>query len=108
VNTSRGALIETEALIKALNDGTISGAGLDAIEEEGEIKKDLHFLDEPHEDVQQLKTILYNHLLMKMPNVLMTPHNAFNSQEALERILQTTIDNIEAFKNNVPVHLVQE
>jgi len=108
INTARGGLIETEALIEALNDGTLSGAGLDAIEEEGTIKKDIHFLEEEHADKEKLKTILYDHVLMKMPNVLMTPHNAFNSQEALKRILNTTLDNIKAFKNNTPANIIPE
>jgi D-lactate dehydrogenase len=108
INTARGGLIETEALIEALNSGILSGAGLDAIEEEGTIKKDIHFLEEPHEDKEKLKTILYDHMLMKMPNVLMTPHNAFNSQEALKRILNTTLDNIKAFKDDTPANLVPE
>ena len=106
INTARGGLIETEALIEVLNNGTISGAGIDAIEEEGAIKKELHFLEEPHEDKEKLKTILYDHMLMRMPNVLMTPHNAFNSQEALERILNTTLENIKAFKEGTPANLV--
>ncbi len=100
INTARGGLVETEALIYALNENILSGAGLDAIEEEGEIKKEMHFLTEPHPDSEKLKNMLYDHMLMKMPNVLITPHNAFNSQEALERILNTTIKNIKNFKEN--------
>jgi len=106
INTARGGLVETEALIEALSNGTLSGAGIDAIEEEGTIKKDIHFLEEPHEDAKKLKTALYDHMLMNMPNVLMTPHNAFNSQEALERILNTTLENIKAFKEGTPANLV--
>ncbi len=108
INTARGGLIETEALIEALNNGILSGAGLDAIEEEGTIKKDIHFLEEPHKDKEKLKTVLYDHMLMKMPSVLMTPHNAFNSQEALKRILNTTLDNIKAFEDDTPVNIVPE
>jgi D-lactate dehydrogenase len=43
---------------------------------------------------------------MKMPNVLITPHNAFNSKEAVERILNTTIENIKSFINVSPINLV--
>ncbi len=106
INTARGGLIETEALIEALNSGILSGAGLDSIEEEGAIKKDIHFLLKPDKDKEKLETILYDHILMKMPNVLMTPHNAFNSQEALIRILNTTLDNIKAFKENIPANII--
>ena len=45
-----------------------------------------------------MKTVIENHILMKMPNVLITPHNAFNTNEALERILRTTLDTIKSFK----------
>ena len=45
-----------------------------------------------------MKTVIENHILMKMPNVLITPHNAFNTNEALERILRTILDTIKSFK----------
>jgi len=44
---------------------------------------------------------------MKMPNVLITPHNAFNSKEAIERILKTTIENIKKFLEGNPMNLVK-
>ena len=53
-----------------------------------------------------LKTILENHLLLNDPRVIITPHNAFNSKEALTRILDTTIDNISGFLSNKPINLV--
>lgn len=77
VNTARGGIVETAAVVKALQHEILSGVALDVLEEEGKIKMD--------------------RILIKMPNVLITPHNAFNSQEALERILKTTIENIQSF-----------
>ena len=97
INTARGAVVETEALIEALNAGILAGAGLDVLEEEGETKDELNTLSLGHPKEEELKIMLRNHMLMKMPNVLVTPHNAFNSQEAMERILKTTLDNINGY-----------
>ncbi|OGY62116.1 MAG: hypothetical protein A3G58_01145 [Candidatus Colwellbacteria bacterium RIFCSPLOWO2_12_FULL_46_17] len=106
VNTARGGVVETEALVKALKDGTIGGAGLDVLEEEGDIKDELNFLASPHPYEKELKNVLYDHVLMQMPNVLVTPHNAFNTDEALLEILATTLANIEAFINGKPINLI--
>ena len=106
VNTSRGGVVETEALVGALKDGTLSGAGLDVLEEEGEIKDELHFLASPHPQEEALKNVLYNHVLIEMSNVIITPHNAFNTSEALGEILETTLKNIEAFISGKPINLI--
>lgn len=97
VNTSRGAVVETEALLKSLNEGILAGAGLDVLEEEGPIKDEKAFLLYGHPEKANLKTILANHVLIDMPNVIITPHNAFNTKEALQRILNTDIENIKSF-----------
>lgn len=102
INTARGPIVETDALIQALEKGILGGAGLDVLEDEGQTKDEIPFLASDHPDVQDLKTVLENHVLIKMPNVLITPHNAFNTQEALERILATTITNIESFVKGTP------
>lgn len=110
INTARGALLETEALVKALNDGTIGGYGADVLEEEGIIKDERAFLLYGHPEEHNLKTALANHVLIDMPNVIITPHNAFNTKEALQRILDTDIENIKSFiekgevKFSIPVN----
>jgi len=93
INTARGGNIETKALVKALADGRIAGAGLDVLENESVIKEELQLLSRnfPKEELQN---ILENHLLLTFDNVIITPHNAFNSQEALQRILDVTLENI--------------
>ena len=108
INTARGGLVETEALTEALRIGALSGAGLDVIEEEGEMHDELKVLSQGHPQEEELKTMLQNHALMKMPNVLITPHNAFNSDGALRRILDTTILNIDSFKKGVVTNLIPE
>ncbi len=115
VNTARGGIVETEALVYALEKGILAGVGLDVLEEEGEVKDEMKFLKEDEtvnvmetlggllkeqNTTEKLKTVIANHILMKMPNVLITPHNAFNTQEALERILNTTLENIKGFIHN--------
>ncbi len=106
VNTARGGIVETDALVKALERGILAGAALDVLEEEGEIKDEMHYLVSGHPKAHEIKILLENHVLMKMPNVLITPHNAFNTKEALERILHTTIENIKAYLAGKPINLV--
>ncbi len=96
INTARGAVVETKALVKALSQGILSGAGLDVLEEEGLIKEEIQLLDRQMSQ-ELLQTLLHDHILLHMDNVIVTPHNAFNSHEALQRILDTTLDNILHF-----------
>lgn len=107
INTSRGGVVETGALVKALNDGILAGAGLDVLEEETPTKDERRFLLYGRPDEHNLKTILQNHVLIDMDNVIITPHNAFNTKEALERILNTTIENIIGFARGSPKNLVK-
>ncbi|MFA6364915.1 MAG: hydroxyacid dehydrogenase [Candidatus Paceibacterota bacterium] len=106
INTARGGIVETDALVEALEKGILAGAGLDVLEEEGETKDEMRFLSEHALHEEELKTILQNHILMRMPNVIITPHNAFNSQEALERILHTTLENIGGFIAGTPKNII--
>lgn len=106
VNTSRGGVVETEALISALRDGILAGAGLDVLEEEGATKDELSLLVSDHLKVHSMKTILENHVLMNMKNVIVTPHNAFNTKEAISRILDTSLENIQGFLSGQPVNIV--
>lgn len=106
INTARGGIVETEALVWALNQKILAGAGLDVLEEEGETKDEIFALAQKRPNEAELKTMIENHILMKMPNVLITPHNAFNSKEALQRILNTTIENILSFIEDHPKNMV--
>jgi D-lactate dehydrogenase len=99
VNTARGAIVQTEALIVALKKGILAGYATDVLEDEGEVKDELKYLTQTRLKEDVVKNMLYDHILMEMPNVLITPHNAFNTVEALQRILDTTIDNIKGFES---------
>ena len=99
INTARGGLIDTNALVKALAKDKLGGAALDVLEEESLIKEERQLLSKnfPKENLQNL---LENHLLLTFENVIITPHNAFNSKEALNRIIDTTIENIKCINSN--------
>ncbi|MFH0924917.1 MAG: hydroxyacid dehydrogenase [bacterium] len=106
INTSRGGVVETGALVRALQNKQLAGAGLDVLEEEGIIKDEAEFLFKGHPKEDDLRTLLANHVLIDMPNVIITPHNAFNTEEALNRILDTTAENITAFIEGKPINIV--
>jgi D-lactate dehydrogenase len=108
INTARGALIDTDALVRALDAGILKGAGLDVLEDECYVKEDKQVMSKHFPKKCDMRIILENHILAKKDNVIITPHNAFNSVEALQRILDTTVDNIKGFLrkeviNNVDV-----
>ena len=105
INTARGDLIETQALHYALNSGIFAGAGLDVFEGEELVKEENQMLSK-NVPVEKLHALLQKNILLKMENVILTPHMAFDSVEAVERILQTTVDNIIAFENNTPQFVV--
>src|SRR6185369_13916043 len=86
VNTSRGALIDTRAVIDALKSGHIGYLGLDVYEEE----EVLFFEDLSQQPIQD---DVFSRLLT-FPNVLITAHQAFFTQEAMENIAATTLANI--------------
>ena len=106
INTSRGSVVDTNSLVEGLKNKKIAGAGLDVIEEEDCIKEERELLKENLERACNLKTLLENHILMEMDNVIITPHNAFNSKEALQRILNITLENIIAFAKKKPLNKV--
>ena len=97
INTSRGAGVETEALVSALQSGALGSAGLDVLDEEGLVKDELLSFVGQKLAGHDLKTVLGNHLLIDMPNVIVTPHNAFNTDEAMKRIIDTNLENITNF-----------
>lgn len=95
INTARGGLIETKALVKALVNGDLGGAALDVLEEESLIKEEIQLLSKNFSK-KNLQNLIENHILLTFENVIITPHNAFNSMEALKRIADTTVENIKS------------
>ncbi len=106
INTARGSLIDSQALTEALLNGHLRGAGLDVLEEEALIREEAQLLLDnlPRE---QLATMLREHILLRLNNVIITPHCAFNSKESLERLVNGTIENIKAFAKEKPQNIVK-
>ena len=97
INTARGSLIDTKALVWGLQEGIIGGAGLDVLEEERELKLEKEVFDSGDSKNIDYKILTENHVLMDMPNVIITPHIAFYTKEAEAEIIKTTIENIRGF-----------
>ena len=106
INTSRGGIVNNDALLEALDKKILSGAGLDVIEGEELIKEEKQLLSDPKK-AKYFGEIIKDHVLLSRDNVVFTPHIAFYSQEALERILDTTVENIENFIAGLPKNLVK-
>ena len=105
INTARGGLIDTDALVWALDEGIVGGAGLDVLEGEDLVKEERQLLSHDFSK-EKLATALRNHILLHRENVVITPHIAFDSTEALQRILETTVTNITSFLAGTPVNVV--
>jgi len=105
INTARGGLVDTDALIEALTSGQLGGAGLDVLEGEELIKEEHQLLHAP-QAAEALQALVRRSVLLKMDNVVFTPHNAFNSREAQQRILDTTVENLHAWQNGQSLNRV--
>lgn len=106
INTARGGLIETDALFDGLSSGKVGFAGLDVLEEEKFLSEEVELLHMDNHGSVDFKVALENHMMAHLPNVIITPHNAFNSKEALERIIKSTIDNVKHYFNGSCKNLV--
>jgi len=95
INTGRGALIDTPALVTALKRGQVGGAGLDVYEEEEGI-----FFKDLSEQVLQDDVLAR---LLTFPNTLITSHQGFLTHEALANIAETTLANVRAFEHSEPL-----
>ena len=99
INTGRGALVNTPALIDALKSGQLGYLGLDVYEEEAQL------FFEDRSDLPLQDDVLAR--LLTFPNVVITAHQAFLTKEALGAIAQTTLDNISAWAAGSPQNEVQ-
>ncbi|MEM5831095.1 MAG: NAD(P)-dependent oxidoreductase [Candidatus Aenigmatarchaeota archaeon] len=111
INTARGALIDTKALINNIKNGKVKAAGLDVLEGEALIKEEIELLVKNKLEKDSLESLVANHILIEMEdkekNIIITPHNAFNSVESIEEIRQTTLQNIFSFLKGNPINLVK-
>ena len=127
INTARGRLIDTKALIEAMDEGIVGGAGLDVLEDESVMRREgtkliadqiiakIQSTATPEEArirtpgrIIELQSLTENARLISRLNVVFTPHVAFNSVEAVERINAMTVENIKAFVAGKPINLVPQ
>ncbi len=106
INTARGAIVDTKAMLAALERGDLGGAGLDVCEGEPVLHEERQLLSKEFNN-EELLYVMEEHMLLQYPNVVITPHNAFNSHEALKIILSTTVDNIEAYGKGKAQNVVE-
>jgi len=105
INTARGDLIDASALYQAIRKRKVAGAGLDVMENEDFLVHDEAETSANLNNSDFLLTSAINLKLLQCPNVIATPHIAFNSHDAIRRINATTCENIRAFLAGKPINL---
>lgn len=107
INTARGGVVNAPALVRALEAGRLAGAGLDVLAEEPLLREEAEiFRPDAAIAAERLRDLVAANALVRRRDVVVTPHIAYDTHEALRRILATTLDNIEAFARGTPRNLV--
>ena len=107
INTARGDVIDTEALLVALKEDRIAGAGLDVFSQEPWLRDEAEiFRTDAGMEVAGLRTLAADRALLASPKVVASAHVAYDTQEAVVRILDVTLANIAAFDAGAPLNLV--
>ena len=102
VNTARGSLIDTEALLAAIQDKVVSHVGLDVLEDETELSDESELVM-GHKKINDWKALVMDHVLIERPEVLITPHIAFHTVEADRERLGVVVSCIQAFTKGEPL-----
>ncbi len=108
INTARGEVVDTQAIVAALDAGLLSGVGLDVLEGERDIADEWQLISSGNEHNQaDYRRLLETQLLIDRPEVFVTPHIAFYTREAKHEILKVTVENLNAFmqgqtQNQIP------
>lgn len=107
INTARGDVVDAEALLRALAEDRIAGAALDVFSQEPWLRDEAQIF-RPHAELQNasLRMLAADHALLASPKVIASAHVAYDTQEAVVRILDITLANIAAFEVGKPSNLV--
>lgn len=105
INTARGELVQTEAILYGLKKGILAGVALDVLEGESTLKDHYHPFFESVRG-HDWKTLRKNHALLKDHRVIITPHYAFLSKEAAVRILEMSVKTIDSLREGNPINRV--
>ncbi|WP_328404840.1 hydroxyacid dehydrogenase [Nocardia sp. NBC_00403] len=97
INTARGTVVSVPALLRALDSGRLRAAGLDVLPDEHAIREEAEIFRELGPEGYDMAALIADHILLRFPNVLVTPHIAYNTDEAVHRIVEHTVQNIEAY-----------
>lgn len=107
INTSRGGAVDAEALVQALASGPLGGAGPDVVLEERALEAEAEiFRSEETVPPERLRALVADHALLRFPNVIVTPHIAYDTREGVARIIDATLENIVAFAAGRPRNVV--
>jgi len=107
INTSRGPVVEMEAIVQALKEGRLAGGvGLDTFEAE-EVLIEEEYLKRDDIPAIKLKKALESFYVLHLENVIVSPHNAYNTKDALYRILDITLDNLKSYLEGNPKNKVE-
>ena len=108
LNTARGPLMDVKALIQAIATKKVRAVGLDVLPEEPTIREEAELLHHAFREQHNMETLFADHILLRLRNVYITPHSAFNTREAVERILETTVRNIRSYSRGDPQNVVNQ
>jgi D-lactate dehydrogenase len=107
INTSRGGVVDAEALVRAITSGRLAGAGLDVVAEEASMREEAEIFGPGGGlEAERMRSLLADHALLHHPNVIITPHIAYDTGEAMGRIIAATLANIRAYAAGTPQNLV--
>lgn len=106
INTARGSLMNIHALVQAIATDKVAAVGLDVLPDEPTMREEAELLRSFYRKQHDLETLLADHILLRLRNAIVTPHSAFNTREAVQRILDVTAENIIQFTRGEEKNLV--
>ena len=107
INTASGNIVDVPSLVRAIASGRLRAAGLDVLPQEPLIREEAQIFRGPASpESYDLEALVANHVLLRFPNVIVTPHNAYNTDDAVQRIIETTLENVISYGRGEPRNVV--